>query len=755
MPQKSNYSLSDFISERSLRIRYWKDNLARYAITCGGILIVSMVCLILIYLFLEVYPLFKPAVVAEKVTLSLDKYKIDKVLHSSISEDASMALMIDGKGFIVYHDIQEGKIYRSAQLKGLESGLRHLVVVDASKNKIAYMNGKSEIYFAEVGFLDEFKNNEKVISPQIKYQETVISLPSEGGAHPVFFVAKEASDRRTIVYLDSNNLLRKKEYTKQQSMFSDESTWQESGILSLPAPAFPVDKLLLDQDQKWLYVVERQGHIEIYNLQQIGQEKIDIISLEGKGADEKPSVTAIDFLLGDFSLLVGDSHGRIGQWFPVRKEDGSFDFTRIRSFKLGNDPIISIAHEQKRKGFVAVNTKGQVGLFNATSERKLWQGQIADQATPSYISLSPRADYLGVATLEKLHFFSVVNRHSEVSWSSLWGKVWYEGYSKPEYIWQSSAANNDFEPKFSLVPLAFGTLKAAFYAMLFAIPIAICGAIYTAFFMHANLRSKVKPAIELMAAFPTVILGFIAGLWLAPFLENYLVSVFLLLLLVPFVILLVSFSLNYLPVFIKNKVPEGYVPLILIPFIILIAFIVISYGSSIEKLVFAGDFKGWLSSVGVRYDQRNALVVGLIMGFAVIPTVFSIAEDALFSVPKNLMYGSLALGATPWQTLVRVILPTGSPGIFSGVMIGFGRAVGETMIVLMATGNTPVMEFSIFEGLRTLSANIATEMPETEVAGTHFRILFLAAFVLFIFTFILNTTAEVVRQRLREKYGNL
>ena len=121
----------------------------------------------------------------------------------------------------------------------------------------------------------------------------------------------------------------------------------------------------------------------------------------------------------------------------------------------------------------------------------------------------------------------------------------------------------------------------------------------------------------------------------------------------------------------------------------------------------------------------------------------------------TLLEAALNLGATPWQTLVRVILPTSSPGIFSGVMIGFGRAIGETMIVLMATGNTPVMEFSIFEGLRTLSANIATEMPETEVASTHFRILFLAAFVLFIFTFILNTTAELVRQKLREKYGNL
>jgi phosphate transport system permease protein len=143
------------------------------------------------------------------------------------------------------------------------------------------------------------------------------------------------------------------------------------------------------------------------------------------------------------------------------------------------------------------------------------------------------------------------------------------------------------------------------------------------------------------------------------------------------------------------------------------------------------------------------------MGFAVIPTIFSITEDAIFSVPKHLTQGSLALGATPWQTLTRVVIPTASPGIFSAVMIGMGRAVGETMIVLMATGNTPIMDMNIFEGMRTLAANIAVEMPESEVGGSHFRILFLAALVLFAFTFMVNTLAEVVRQRLRQKYGSL
>ena len=137
------------------------------------------------------------------------------------------------------------------------------------------------------------------------------------------------------------------------------------------------------------------------------------------------------------------------------------------------------------------------------------------------------------------------------------------------------------------------------------------------------------------------------------------------------------------------------------------------------------------------------------MGFAVIPIIFTISEDAFSSVPSSLTAASLALGASRWQTAVRVVLPTASPGIFSAIMVGFGRAVGETMIVLMATGNTPVMEWSIFNGIRTLSANIAVEIPEAPHGGTLYRTLFLAAAMLFVMTFVVNTVAEIIRQRLR------
>lgn len=151
------------------------------------------------------------------------------------------------------------------------------------------------------------------------------------------------------------------------------------------------------------------------------------------------------------------------------------------------------------------------------------------------------------------------------------------------------------------------------------------------------------------------------------------------------------------------------------------------------------------------YVQRNALVVAIGMSFAIIPLIFTLADDALSSVPDHLKSASLGAGATPWQTAVRVIVPSAASGLFSAVMIGLGRAVGETMIVLMAAGNTPLMSWNLFNGFQTLSAAIATELPEAARGTAHYRVLFLAALTLFAITFVVNSVAEVVRQRFRRR----
>jgi phosphate transport system permease protein len=285
---------------------------------------------------------------------------------------------------------------------------------------------------------------------------------------------------------------------------------------------------------------------------------------------------------------------------------------------------------------------------------------------------------------------------------------------------------------------------------------AIGAAIYTAYFMSSGLRKVVKPTVETIEALPTVIIGFLAGLWLAPWVEQHLPTVFLLLLMVPLCLLGLSMIWRMIPRYVRRRLPDNAQILVIIPALLLIALVAWQLGPWLEHLWFGGDARRFITyELGIGYDQRNALVVGIAMGFAVVPTIFSIAEDAIFSVPPHLKSGALALGATHWQTLTRVVLLTASPGIFSAVMMGLGRAVGETMIVLMATGNTPIMDWNLLEGLRTLSANIAVEMPESEVGSSHYRVLFLTAFILFVFTFVFNTLAELVRQRLRDKYSNL
>lgn len=212
-----------------------------------------------------------------------------------------------------------------------------------------------------------------------------------------------------------------------------------------------------------------------------------------------------------------------------------------------------------------------------------------------------------------------------------------------------------------MVPLVFGTLKAALYGLVFAVPLALAGAIYTAYFMSSRMRGIVKPTIELMEALPTVILGFLAGIWLAPIVESHLVGMVALVVMFPLGMLLAGIGWSLLPGNWRSRIPSGFHVLLLMPAIVLIAYACFSLSPWLEQTWFAGDVRTYLSDEwGIGYDQRNALVVGIAMGIAVVPTIFSIAEDAIFSVPGHLTSGSLALGATHWQTLTRVVLLTAS-----------------------------------------------------------------------------------------------
>ena len=410
---------------------------------------------------------------------------------------------------------------------------------------------------------------------------------------------------------------------------------------------------------------------------------------------------------------------------------------------------------RRDKSIFTLGADGSVNADHMTSEKALFH--IAGHGPAVALGVNSRGNGLVVVGKDgKLRVHKVDNPHPEISMTTLFGKVHYEDYDKPEYVWQSSAASDDYEPKISQIPLIFGTLKATLYAMLFAAPLGILGALYTSQFLHPDWRRFIKPIVEMMAAVPSVVVGFLAGLWLAPLLETRIPVVFLTMVTIPvFVViaLLIYERIYHLPGL--RHLSRGFEFVGMIPVVVLAVLVSIGLGAGVENLFFDGNIRQFFfDEFSLRVDQRNSIVIAFALGFAVIPIIFTIADDALSAVPRNLTAASLALGASRWQTAWRVVLPSASPGIFAAVMIGLGRAVGETMIVLMATGNTPIMDFSIFNGMRTLAANIAVEIPEAPIDGTLFRSLYLSAVLLFAMTFVLNTAAEVIRIHLRKKYGN-
>lgn len=511
-----------------------------------------------------------------------------------------------------------------------------------------------------------------------------------------------------------------------------------------------VTSLAIDEEGRKLFAATDAGNFYHWYLEDSTEKPYSVVAPESS----QRRITALDYVIGNSALLLGFSDGTVEEWFGVREkaDDVLRPFKKIRSFEPLPAAITTLQPSGRDKGFLAGDAKGNVRLYFTTSGRTLLT-EHADTAVSGLCYAPKLTSFLASTATGKGVAWSLDNPHPEISWATLFGKVWYEGHDEPKYEWQSTGGTDDFESKFSLVPLTVGTFKGAFYGLLFAIPVAVLAALYTSQFMHPRTKAVVKPTVEIMAALPSVVIGFLAGLWLAPALENHVISVATMFLVIPTLVLLAAMLWHQLPQNTRTRIPHGMELSLIVPVVLFGFLLSTQLGPLLENVFFHGDFKQWVfNTTGQQFEQRNSIVIGFAMGFAVIPIIFTISEDALSNVPQHFVSGSLALGASRWQTATRVILPTASPGIFSAVMIGFGRAVGETMIVLMATGNTPILSFSPFNGMRTLSANIAVEIPEAPVGGTLYRVLFLAAMLLFILTFAVNTVAEVVRQRLREKY---
>lgn len=721
-----------------LNRRHIYDRLAGGIITAGGFALIVIILGMMGFIIKQALPLWSGAELSTASAIELAQDTNDKSAIKLIGQEEQREILfaLTDSGAVRFMRTSDQKELQTFHIP-LQTGEHIIHAMEAfASHRIACVTDQGRIIEAEIKFSSQFTGDHRSIIPELHILSVRTFSKTKTPVRGISY-AVTASDAYVAVA---------KENTAYYYKSSDT-------VPSLVVTDAVIRSMAINPLREEIVLGLEDGHMERWDIRETNAPtRIESVAAT---AQNGIAVTALAYLIGDISLIVGDEEGRVSGWMEVKHTDGSKNFARIRDFDRHESSIQAITASWRNKCFVTADGRGVFKLFHSTSNRLLLEQKLS--FAPSQVSYAPKADGLVFLSGEgRVENFALHNPHPESNWQTLFGEVWYESYDAPGYTWQSTGGTDDFEPKFSLIPLIFGTLKATLYAMLFAAPLAILGALYTSQFAHPRIRTIVKPTVEIMAALPSVVIGFIAGLWLAPLLKNVLIEFIAVITLLPLLIILFVLLFDKLPKKWTNPFRHGYEVFLMLPVLAISIWIGYMVGYWIETNMLGGDVQNWLyQTLGIRYDQRNSIIIGIAMAFAVMPIIFTITEDALSSVPKHLTSASLALGATRWQTAIKVVLPAASAAIFSAVMIGFGRAVGETMIVLMATGNTPIMDWSIFNGMRTLSANIAVEIPEAPEGGTLYRVLFLSGLLLFVITFVVNTLAEIVRQRLRKKYASM
>jgi phosphate transport system permease protein len=676
--------------------------------------------------------------------------------------------------------------------------------------------------------------------------------PSRVGAAPIIDLDLTPQGGGVLVAaLDREGRVQLQSVTQRRNLLTDEVVTTATGTTIEPTAGFRPRFLRVSELGDQLFLLAADGSARRHAIRDVEHpEEMETFQVGvGPVGAGRADITAVERLFGGASLAIGDAAGIVRVFFASRSGDTpaadglTMHATRTFTPRRGLEAAVrAIAPSSRSRLFAVADAEGRVRLLHSTTGREVLRPE-PDAAGPTdRLCIAPRDNRLLAAGSGSLTTWTIDPGYPEISARTLLGKVWYENYPAPVHAWETTG-HESFESKFGLVPLVFGTIKATLYTMLFATPIAILAAIYASQFMHHRWRARIKPTIELMAGLPSVVLGFVAGMVFAPFIERWVVAAVTGLFVVPLVLLAGAHLWQMLPSGWRSRLTGWRLPLIGLVALPAGCLAARAAAPLMERLLFDGDLRAWLDGRGgsgfggwmlallplaavaaatlvgrvvnpllrratpaargpangwteqqaalpalvvflggvaatlliaaagavfldaLRLDtrgglfgtyvQRNALVVAFGMSFAIIPLIFTIADDALTSVPDHLRSASLGAGATPWQTAIRVIVPSAASGIFSAVMIGLGRAVGETMIVLMAAGNTPIIDWNIFNGFQTLSAAIATELPEAARGSAHYRVLFLAALALFAMTFVVNTAAELVRQRFRRRAHDL
>lgn len=696
------------------------ERLTRRIVAGSGLLVLMALLSIFFYLLYVATPIFLSPSVSEQKAIPLNAGA--PALAVGISDNGQIGFRIDRQGYGEFISLASGQLLQRVQLAPSVD----LLTENHSDRQIYALSQPDGRIRIVQPLLPPHGNLSAQWTFPFGEQPLSLGLP----AQPLRQLAVAAvAEKRLIVAVVTQD------YRLVVSEVGEQEIRQ---IAQIELPEKALDQLLITPDGRQIYLLNGR-QLSVW------QSDAKLILREKRQLAEQGALH-LALLSGGRSLLVQSAGGEIAQWFDVPTRKG-MQLTAIRQFTQAADTSALLASEAQRRVFATLTPQGELSLFASKQSGALLTQKVAPNAQS--LAFSPRGQAMLVETANGWRTYRVDNPYPDIGWRGLWQKLWYENYPEPAYIWQSTAADDSYQAKFSMVPLMLGTLKAAIYAMLFAAPLSLSAAIYTACFMSPALRRWVKPALEIMGALPTVVIGLIAAVWLAPHFAAYLSVILVMPFLLTLSVLASGWLLEYLPAGRRKFSPAGWDALFLLPTVLLTLAIGCWLGPTLEVWVLGQPLYQWL---GDDFVQRNALVAGVALGFALTPLIFSLAEDALFSVPSRLSQGSLALGATPWQTLWQVVLPSASAGIFAALMLSFGRAVGETMIVLMATGNTPIIDESLLLGLRSLAANIAIEMPDAVINGGHYRVLFLTALALFVFTFVVNTLAESIRQRLRQRY---
>ncbi|KJR40869.1 membrane protein component of ABC phosphate transporter [Candidatus Magnetoovum chiemensis] len=740
---------------RNLKRRFI-DKFFGIIVSFSGIAIILSLSAIVFFLSYEVYPLLKTPKAKLEHSFNIKnsfKEPTEQILSLGIDRYNEIVYAITNKAFIYYYHMKTRQIIEQYQIEQFKD--KNIAFIHNITNNKGFILGteNGSVMVIRINFKITFdKNDKRQLTPEVITSDEV-KLSYNGIRNADYKYSDKISQYAAIT---SKNEILVYHSEESENLLGDVIKKESSNNLTEAIKGDTPTTIAIDGSLDNLYIGTEQGYLYHWDISNKENPK-----LSNAIKTNSYSITSMRFLLGEMSLLVGYSDGSVSLWFRTltdtsRNETSEIEreLTKIHTFRFDNHSILDISESQRNRSFLSVDDKGHITIYYATSKNKI----LDIEAKVTAAVFSPRGDAIvGFDNHGSVYFWDMEDSHPEVSLSTLFSKIWYEGYSEPKYVWQSTGMEDDFETKISLIPLIFGTIKGTVYALCFSIPLALLSAIYVSQYMDRRFRNTTKAVIEIMAALPSVVIGAIAGLWLAPLIEKNTISIIISPFVISAVILLFAFLWSLIPISSLNKSKhQGSEFLVIMPICLIGLFLCFIINKPLTDLFINGDFVNWLfERFTIQYDQRNSLVVGIAMGFAVIPIIFTISEDALSNVPRHVVYGALALGTTRWQTTIRIVLPIASAGIFSGIIIGFGRAVGETMIVLMATGNTPIMDWNMFNGFRALSANLAVEISEAPQGESLYRVLFLSALLLFIFTFMLNTIAESVRNKLRKKYAKL